>query len=198
MEYIFYGVGLAVLALSSIGWRLAVNEKGYYEAKLGVMTDLYEESNEEVEEWLMVIEARDQINLEREEVTKDLSKEVEYLKKQLLIKPTVDDIAKVCHEVNRSICISQGDMSQPKWKDAPEWQKQSTMDGINFHLNNPMAMASQSHENWLQHKMDTLWTYGEVKDPDNKTHPCMVPFEELPIEQQLKDYTFQAVVHAMS
>ena len=39
--------------------------------------------------------------------------------------------------------------------------------------------------------------YGPVKDLDAKQHPCMVPFEQLPVEQQAKDYIFRAVVHAL-
>ena len=39
-------------------------------------------------------------------------------------------IAKVCHEVNRAYCMSQGDGSQPRWEDAPDWQKQSAISGV--------------------------------------------------------------------
>ena len=39
--------------------------------------------------------------------------------------------------------------------------------------------------------------YGEEKDPERKVHPCMVPFNELPREQQAKDFIFRAVVHAL-
>ena len=42
------------------------------------------------------------------------------------------------------------------------------------------------------------WTYGEVKDPAKKEHPCLVAFEALPKEQQAKDYIFKAVVDALA
>lgn len=110
----------------------------------------------------------------------------------------VELIAEAAHEVNRAYCRSLGDTSQPAWPDAPEWQKQSAINGVRFHLANPNADASASHENWFKEKQADGWSYGPVKDPDNKRHPCFVPFGELPIEQQIKDHIFRSVVHGMA
>lgn len=107
------------------------------------------------------------------------------------------DIAQVAHETNRAYCILIGDNSQPKWDDAPEWQKLSAINGIQFHLDNPDAGCSGSHENWLKEKYADGWKYGEVKDPDKKEHPCCVPYEDLPIEQQVKDALFIGVIRAL-
>lgn len=102
-------------------------------------------------------------------------------------------IARIAHEVNRAYCASIGDHSQPKWEDAPDWQKDSAMNGVEFHLNNETT-PEQSHKNWLKQKVEDGWIYGPVKDPDLKLHPCMVPYENLPVEQRTKDYLFKAVV----
>lgn len=105
--------------------------------------------------------------------------------------------ARTAHEVNRLYCLSQGDDSQPRWEDAPEWQKRSAIQGVRFHMKNPEAGAAASHNNWLQQKLKEGWKYGPIKDPEKKEHPCMVPFEELPAAQQLKDSLFAAVVHGV-
>jgi hypothetical protein len=47
-----------------------------------------------------------------------------------------EQIARVCHEVNRAYCESLGDMSQPSWEDAPQWQKDSAMLGVKLHTEN--------------------------------------------------------------
>lgn len=107
------------------------------------------------------------------------------------------NIAQVCHEVNRTWCAINGDFSQPAWPDAPHWQKNSAINGVMFHVENPDAEASSSHENWMAEKLADGWTYGETKDPEAKTHPCLVPFDDLPHVQQVKDRLFRAVVHAM-
>lgn len=106
-------------------------------------------------------------------------------------------IAEVCHEANRAYCLGLGDTSQPLWADAPDWQKDSAVNGVIFHLENPDAGDNASHENWLAEKRATGWKYGPVKDPDKKEHPCFVPFEDLPVEQQAKDRLFRSIVHAL-
>ena len=104
-------------------------------------------------------------------------------------------IARVAHEINRAYCASLGDTSQPAWEDAPEWQQQSAIAGVEMHLANPDATPEQSHESWLAQKVATGWVYGEVKDAEKKQHPCCVPYDQLPPEQKAKDYLFRAAVH---
>lgn len=106
-------------------------------------------------------------------------------------------IARVCHEANRSYCQSIGDNSQPEWEQAPDWQKNSAVLGVQFHIANPTAGDAASHESWLRQKVSDGWVYGSVKDPERKQHPCMVPFTALPPEQQRKDALFRAIVHAL-
>lgn len=106
-------------------------------------------------------------------------------------------IAEVCHEANRAYCKSMGDQSQPEWSNAPTWQVDSAVQGVKFHLDNPDASASASHESWLKQKESEGWAYGPVKDPSKKEHPCYVPFKDLPIKQQLKDHLFKNIVHAL-
>ncbi|BBC99104.1 hypothetical protein YGS_C1P0360 [Sphingobium sp. YG1] len=104
--------------------------------------------------------------------------------------------AQVAHAVNRDYCLFLGDASQLPWDEAPEWQRTSAVNGVEFHVANPDADASASHESWMAEKVKAGWVYGETKDPERKTHPCIVAFADLPKEQQLKDVLFRAVVHA--
>lgn len=110
----------------------------------------------------------------------------------------VETIARACHEVNRAYCAALGDLSQPTWEDAPDWQKNSARAGVTMHLANPNAGPQASHESWMAQKQAEGWIFGAVKRPEAKEHPCMVPFDQLPPEQQAKDYIFRAVVHAMA
>ncbi len=107
-------------------------------------------------------------------------------------------IARICHEANRAYCRSIGDDSQPTFAEAPDWQIDSAVKGVAFHKDNPDAGASASHESWFCEKVADGWKYGEVKDAEAKTHPCMVPFVKLPQEQQVKDHIFRSIVHAMA
>lgn len=108
-----------------------------------------------------------------------------------------EEIARVCHEVNRAYCQALGDNSQLPWESAPEWQRNSAMMGVELHLSNPDAGPQASHESWMAQKTAEGWVYGPMKDPETKQHPCMVPFAELPVDQQAKDFIFRGVVLAL-
>ena len=109
----------------------------------------------------------------------------------------VEAIAKVAHEVNRAYCKAIGDDSQLPWNDAPDWQRNSAINGVQFHLRHPDVTPEQSHENWLEQKLREGWTHGPVKDIKKKEHPCFCPYEDLPKEQRVKDYLFKAVVDTL-
>lgn len=108
-----------------------------------------------------------------------------------------DHISRVCHEANKAYCESIGDMTQPSWDDAPQWQKDSCRSGVDYHMDASGTTPEDSHTNWLADKEKDGWVYGPVKDPEKKTHPCMVPYSSLPKDQQIKDYIFHAIVSAM-
>ena len=110
---------------------------------------------------------------------------------------TPEGIARVAHEVNRAYCEALGDNSQPAWEDAPQWQKDSALLGVDLHLSGDHGPEA-SHESWSAQKIADGWKYGPVKDPEAKEHPCLVPFSELPREQQAKDFLFRAVVRALA
>jgi hypothetical protein len=103
--------------------------------------------------------------------------------------------AVTAHEMNRLYCRHLGDFSQPSWTDAENWRRDSVINGVQGVIagNTP----EQSHESWLAEKRATGWTYGETKDAEHKTHPCMVPYAELPPAQKYKDTIFVAVVRGM-
>lgn len=110
----------------------------------------------------------------------------------------IHEIARVAHEINRAYCQALGDESQPPWDEAPAWQRDSAIKAVNFHLAHPDAGPQATHESWLAQKRAEGWRYGAVKNPETKEHPCFVPFDELPREQQAKDFLFRAVVHALA
>jgi hypothetical protein len=111
---------------------------------------------------------------------------------------TDEQIAKIAHEANREWCSFNGDLSQPAWDIAPDWQRSSAINGVAFHRENPAAGDNASHDNWMAEKLAAGWVYGPLKNPDAcpPTHPCLVPFGSLPKDQQFKDRLFRTIVHA--
>jgi hypothetical protein len=106
---------------------------------------------------------------------------------------TYVEIAKLCHKVNKEYCESLGDNSQVEWDACPEWQKDSAINGVEYHMITPNATPKTSHESWLKQKENAGWKYGDEKNVELKTHPCMVPYEKLPLAQRSKDHIFKAI-----
>lgn len=105
--------------------------------------------------------------------------------------------ARAAHEANRAYCIAIGDLSQVPWDQAEKWQVDSAVAGVRGVLvdkNTP----EESHESWVQQKLNDGWIYGPVKNADHKEHPCIVPYEKLPSVQKRKDEIFVEVVWAIA
>lgn len=109
-------------------------------------------------------------------------------------KDDIEVIASVCHQANKGICEATGDLSQKDWDEAEEWQKNSCIAGVNFLITHPNAKPEHSHESWLLHRSVEGWKFGPEKDAEKKEHPCMVPYEKLPVHQRIKDHVFHAIV----
>ena len=113
-----------------------------------------------------------------------------------MLDKSLEACARAAHEVNRAWCLYLGDNTQVHWEEAPEWQKTSTVNGVKGIIDG--NTPEDSHESWLKEKEDTGWKYGPIKDPYKKEHPCFVPYEELPPEQQMKDDMFYTTVLLLS
>ena len=109
----------------------------------------------------------------------------------------IERAAKAAHEANRAYCEAIGDLTQVAWDDAPEWQKKSAVAGVQFIERNPDASPEAQHMSWLAEKKADGWTYGDVKDPERKQHPCFMPYGDLPASQRVKDELFGTVVRAV-
>ena len=48
-------------------------------------------------------------------------------------------------------------------------------------------MSKNVHEVWAETRISQGWTYGEQRIDELKTHPCLVPYEELPEEEKEYD-----------
>lgn len=106
-------------------------------------------------------------------------------------------IAPICHAANKAWCEANGDYSRKDWNEAEQWQRDSAVKGVQFRIDNPDAGHDAQHNAWMEEKVNDGWVYGDTKDAEAKTHPCIVPFDQLPTFQQKKDGLFCAIVDAL-
>lgn len=50
------------------------------------------------------------------------------------------------------------------------------------------ALSRNVHEVWSEARISQGWTYGEHRDDTTKKHPCLVPYEELGVEEKIFDH----------
>ena len=48
-------------------------------------------------------------------------------------------------------------------------------------------IAENVHDNWAAARISQGWTYGEKRDDEKKTTPCLVPYDELSEEEKEYD-----------
>jgi hypothetical protein len=113
----------------------------------------------------------------------------------------VTHLARICHEANRALQQALNDPAIPiaaPWVDCDNEQHASVINGVIARRANPSMTAAQMHENWSAFKREHGWVYGPVKDDTARTHPCLVPYVDLPAGDKAKDRLFSAIVEALS
>lgn len=48
-------------------------------------------------------------------------------------------------------------------------------------------MAENVHDVWAKTRIEQGWTYGTERNDDEKKHPCLVPYDQLPEEEKVYD-----------
>lgn len=56
------------------------------------------------------------------------------------------------------------------------------------------AIAENAHEVWARQRMESGWTYGEVRDNDLKKHPMLKPYSEIPDSEKEYDRKYGELV----
>jgi hypothetical protein len=110
---------------------------------------------------------------------------------------TDEEIATVVHEANRGMQMIQGDpCPSSTWAVESDEIKQSVIAGVRRARQG--ATPRQLHHEWFGDKLEAGWTFGPIKDGVKKTHPCMVPYDQLDRDQRAKDEVFIAIVSVLA
>lgn len=108
-----------------------------------------------------------------------------------------NQIAYIIYNSNGAVCHLNEEDWKP-WEELTDDQRKGYEKAVLMKLANPEMTAEQQHEAWMQQRLEQGWVYGEVKDVENKVSPCLVPYDQLPKEQKMKDALFHAIVVTMA
>jgi len=110
-----------------------------------------------------------------------------------------EDIARVVHAAQRELQIIQGDpVPAAPWDEADDYQAEQAVAGVQAVLADRDITPERHHQLWVERMRAAGWTYGQEKSKERKTHPTLMPWSALPVEQQLKDQLFIAIVRALT
>lgn len=107
-------------------------------------------------------------------------------------------IARVCHEANSAYAAYLGEPPRHDWERSSKDLQDSAVNGVLFVLNRPDVTPEELHAEWCDARTEAGWRWGPIRDDERKIHPCLVPYAELPREQQTKDRLFRAIVLALA
>lgn len=107
----------------------------------------------------------------------------------------VETLARGAHRLLQEYKGACGEDAGPDWDEAPVDLKTLTRSGVRGVLRGDTPI--ESHERWVAGKRAQGWVYGPVKDAERKTHPCLLPWQELPQGDKVKDVLFATLVCEM-
>ncbi len=101
------------------------------------------------------------------------------------MKFSAEQIAEIIHSVSSLIPRPDGS-SVGSWADLPEKFKINATNAVIEIMNSHSKTAEELHNLWMQPLLDDGWVVGNY-NRDLKQHPCLVPFDQLPESEVLKD-----------
>jgi excisionase family DNA binding protein len=110
-----------------------------------------------------------------------------------------ENIAAVIHDANRRLQVIEGDeVPSPLWDDAPQRQIDGAVASVLLALDEPGRTPEENHQGWMDRLAADGWAYGPVKSEQDRTHPLLLSWEQLPEEARRKDRLFIAIVRALA
>jgi len=102
---------------------------------------------------------------------------------------------RIAADANIHYCLNINEPPPPAWDGLTNAMQEGMIKGAQMALAG--SSPEQSHENWCKTRLAEGWEYATVTDRENKKHACLVPYNELPEAQRVKDALFQNIVCAV-
>lgn len=110
---------------------------------------------------------------------------------------TDEQIAYVCHTANRAVQELLDDACpSADWEDEDPDIKKISVYEVQMILSG--RTPEETHAEWCDRLFEQGYICGTVKSRTMKTHPCLVPFRDLPLEQKRKVRMIHGIVLALT
>lgn len=110
-------------------------------------------------------------------------------------------IAEILHNAISAIPRTDGSVIVP-WDALNGVLKDRAVDTVRCLMTDRMALgveipAKELHDIWHANMIDMGWYYGPTYSFEQKLHPSMVPFDELPDDEKIKDAIWSGIIYAL-
>lgn len=130
-------------------------------------------------------------NINQEQLSKFIEKD-EYFK-NIYTFEELEIAAKTAHSVLQCVNRKFNCKELPAWEQTLTWYRASMVKHIEYIIYHNYK-PSRIHDKWIKRKIGFGLKYGKELDWNKKTHPLLVPFTELPVEERMKLDLIKAAV----
>ncbi|MCK4786541.1 MAG: hypothetical protein KAV87_22470 [Desulfobacteraceae bacterium] len=108
------------------------------------------------------------------------------------------EIARVAYEAYAAYGRLLGDDYHLSWEEAGEDLQAIVLVTVERYLKNPELTVEEGHNQWVAEMLANDWVFAEDKSVDLKTHPLLVAYDELSVEQQAKSHILKSIITSMA
>lgn len=108
----------------------------------------------------------------------------------------IHEIGRVAHEAMCGVRMGFGRGDCPPWSDTSPAERSQAAHMVVTIMRRPNLDSAALHQDYVNDMIAKGWSLGEL-DVEAKRSPLLVPFDQLPVEQQVEDQVFRAVVMAL-
>lgn len=107
-------------------------------------------------------------------------------------------IAKIYHQMHKALCETYADYTQKDWEQCEQWERDIEIEYVETWKRRPDDMlAVFHHEHFIKSMSQKGWSYEKTPNIENKKHPLLAQYSELPYFQKIFDEIFKIIESAL-
>ena len=80
------------------------------------------------------------------------------------------------------------------WNERDDAFRKQFVDIVAQYMKGKIPTPREAHISWMEKYFEMGWVYGPVRDTSKKTHPDLVPYDDLPQDERDKDAIFLSFI----
>jgi hypothetical protein len=112
-----------------------------------------------------------------------------------MIEPSDHLCVKVAQHVHNYARTLTG--SDCPWESLSSVTQRTKLRQVAHVINHADITPAEQHAEWHRAQLERGWTYGPGYDPEERTDPHCLPYEQLPLQQRINEAMYRAIILAV-